>query len=177
MPRGTENAHTHAHPAHSGINVHVRLELKGIWMCVVIGAELGSMQWITHTPPAEQTHTHTHTHTNTGTEGGWEATSERSVPWWPWIFPCLSSARARLLRGVMQIPHAAAHTNTPTCLSQFIEKETEKRGGREMEREGRKRERECAHQEYKGEDLPLTQSPFLLSPPHWQRHSFPPVYH
>lgn len=63
MPRGTENAHKHTHRSPWDKCLHVCLELKGIWMCTVIGAEAGSLLWVTHTQSPCHADTHTVIHT------------------------------------------------------------------------------------------------------------------
>lgn len=172
--RHWKRTHTHTHTHSLG---WMPARVLGAKMRTVIGAEPGSMQWITHSLPAVQTRTHAHTqrHIHTCTKGGWKATSERSVPWWPWIFPRLSSATALRLKAVVQISHAGAHTNTPTSLIVISlscrERKRERGGVRENKRElyttGIKREK--------------TSHPrnllFSLSPPPCQHHSFPPLCH
>lgn len=102
-------------------------------MRTVIGAEPGSMQWITRTlsPRRADTHSQIHAH------GGWKATSERSVPWWPWILPFVFCHTAPSHRGSADFTWS--HTYSKQYTVQIILSEAEKEGGGKIERRERKR--------------------------------------
>lgn len=55
--------HTNTHRSAWDKCLHVCLELKGIWMCTVIGAEAGSLLWVTHAQSPCHAGTHTVIHT------------------------------------------------------------------------------------------------------------------
>lgn len=81
------HTNTHTHRSLWYYCLHVCLELKCAPWLVQSLARCAELHTHRHTLSLPCRHTHTQACTHTRTKGGWKATSERSVPWWPWIFP------------------------------------------------------------------------------------------
>lgn len=111
--RHSESTHTHLHTHLLDWDecMHVYLELKGVWACSVIGAERGLTLWITHTHSPSNADTHRHLHT-AHKKGGWQKTSEKSMSWWPWIFPFLYNSAPRQWGRAAHTVQTRIHTHT-----------------------------------------------------------------